>query len=337
VEALLRKDIQWQALLLTASLTPTLLWRRSHPLLMVAIVFSVSAIVPFFNGNVPPTTYTIVFILLLPFSLFRWGSGREVTLGAALILAKLALSAAVGQESVPDSFGGLAVLSAVATGGLALRFRAGARWRELEQVRSRERETLARDLHDTVAHHVSAMAIRAQAGLAVGAQRPEAAMDALRLIEAEASRALAEMRTMVRALRRDEPADFAPGPIAGDLLGLSSEDGTPVSVTITGALESVPAPLGTALFRMARESVTNARRHAKHATRIDIHVEIEDTKAKMRIIDDGQPQNKPSSGYGLRGMRERAQLLGGSFDAGPDAGSGGWRVLVELPLTGSLP
>ncbi|BCJ73657.1 hypothetical protein CS0771_32010 [Catellatospora sp. IY07-71] len=91
--------------------------------------------------------------------------------------------------------------------GLARRYRIHARTREHDQVRLVERAQLARDLHDTVAHHVSAIAIRAQAGLAAAPARPEAATDALRLIEAEASRVLAEMRAMVRVLR-EEPAAY---------------------------------------------------------------------------------------------------------------------------------
>src|SRR6266851_8412303 len=85
-----------------------------------------------------------------------------------------------------------------------------ARGCELDRVQLLERERLARDLHDTVAHHVSAIAIRAQAGLATAASRPDAAAEALRVIEAEASSTLTQMRSMVRVLRRNEPADVAP-------------------------------------------------------------------------------------------------------------------------------
>ena len=95
----------------------------------------------------------------------------------------------------------------------------------LEQVKLLERERLARDLHDTVAHHVSAMAIRAQAGLATMATQPDAAGEALRVIEAEASLALAEMRTMVRVLRRDVPADLAPSPVIADIERLATGPG----------------------------------------------------------------------------------------------------------------
>ena len=85
--------------------------------------------------------------------------------------------------------------------GAAVRYRTNFRHRSLEQVRLRERERLARELHDTVAHHVSAIAVRAQAGQVVATTRPAAAVEALRVIEAEASRTLAEMRAMVGVLR----------------------------------------------------------------------------------------------------------------------------------------
>ncbi|MEI5579442.1 histidine kinase dimerization/phosphoacceptor domain-containing protein, partial [Streptomyces brasiliscabiei] len=83
-----------------------------------------------------------------------------------------------------------------------IRFRVNSRLREKERAKLREREQLARELHDTVAHYVSAIVIRAQAGRALAASRPDAAVDALAVIEEAASRTLAEMRTMVGVLRR---------------------------------------------------------------------------------------------------------------------------------------
>ena len=94
--------------------------------------------------------------------------------------------------------------------GASVRYRTTSRLRELDQVKLREREQLARELHDTVAHHVSAIAIRAQAGRVVAASHPDAAVDALEVIEEEASRTLAEMRSMVGALREDEEPELAP-------------------------------------------------------------------------------------------------------------------------------
>ena len=101
-------------------------------------------------------------------------------------------------------------LSLPAALGAAMRYRTRSRLRESDQVRLREREQLARELHDTVAHHVSAIAIRAQAGRTVAASRPDAAVDALEVIEEAASRTLAELRALVGALRDGEEADLAP-------------------------------------------------------------------------------------------------------------------------------
>jgi signal transduction histidine kinase len=213
------------------------------------------------------------------------------------------------------------------------------RMRELDQVKLLERERLARDLHDTVAHHVSAMAIRAQAGLATSRSQPQAATEALSLIESEASRALAEMRTMVRVLRRNEPAELAPNPRIGDLTQLADQTrpGPPVEVEIAGAVDDLPPSVDAAIYRLAQESVTNARKHARHATRIRVSVTADDTSVRLRVSDDGdtsgtRPAGPP--GHGLIGMIERAQLLGGSCEAGPDP-AGGWTVTAVLPRNGS--
>lgn len=119
-------------------------------------------------------------------------------------------SALVDDATLAEGVGVAAVLGATMALGAALRCRAWARTRELATVALVERERLARDLHDTVAHLVSAIAVRAQAGLATASTNPDAAADALRVIEAEASRTLTEMRD-VGVLRDDEPAALTPG------------------------------------------------------------------------------------------------------------------------------
>ncbi|MFC7480182.1 sensor histidine kinase [Luedemannella flava] len=196
-----------------------------------------------------------------------------------------------------------------------------------------ERARIARDLHDTVAHHVSAIAIRAQAGLAVAPGRPEAATEALRVIEAEASRTLAEMRAMVRALRGDVPAQRSPGPRVEDLRQLAAAPGgPPVDIELIGDLADLPAPVGAAIYRLAQESVTNARRHARHATRIAVRVAADDAEVRLRVTDDGDAGTSRSTapGYGLLGMTERAGLLGGTCEAGPNPDRG-WTVTAVLP------
>ena len=204
-------------------------------------------------------------------------------------------------------------------------------------MRSQERVQLARELHDTVAHHVSAMVIRAQAGRVVAPSDPGAALDALRVIEDEGSRTLAEMRIMVGALRDREDADLAPQNGIADIerLAGSLDDEPRVQVRLTGDLDALSPAVGAATYRIAQESVTNALRHARNATRIDVQVVGEDHAVRLTVHDDGEPVHASSvaPGYGVVGMTERAALLGGTLAAGPRPDHG-WVVDAVLPRAG---
>jgi signal transduction histidine kinase len=271
LEGLLRTNLPDRAVTvpLVLVLIPTLLWRRTRPLPMLAIAFGAGTIVALAIGH-DPDVYTMVFLVLLPFALFRWASGRAMVVGIALILLQSTIAVALGHMGLGDTVGGFVVLTLLFALAMALRYRSAARQRELEQVRLLERERLARDLHDTIAHHVSAMAIRAQAGLATVATNPTAAVDALRLIDAEASRALSEMRTMVRYLRDDQPAaenvrsPVTPNPGIAELANLAAHQhgGPSVDVEIVGEIDSVPHSVASAIYRLAQESGDNAYRRA---------------------------------------------------------------------------
>ncbi|NUT34468.1 MAG: sensor histidine kinase [Hamadaea sp.] len=312
----------------SAVLIPTLLWRRTHPLPMLAIAYGVGAAATALHL---PDVYTSVFVLLLPYAVVRWGSGRAVILGVAMTVGQLVLTIGLGGLTWADAIGGLAVLAAAVGLGLAVRYRAGAKVRELDRARAVERERLARDLHDTVAHHVSAIAVRAQAGLAVAQSRPEAAEQALRVIEAEAKRALAEMRSIVRVLRHEDPQ-----PGIGDLASLADGTGPAVDIQVIGALDTLAPSVQTAVFHLARESVTNARRHARGATRIDVRVRVDGDAVLLTVADDGVAAAAyPDGGFGLVGMAERAGLVGGECRAGPNP-ERGWTVTAVLPRQGAM-
>ncbi|MBM2615242.1 sensor histidine kinase [Actinoplanes sp. LDG1-06] len=314
-------------------LAPAVLWRRTHPLPVVAVAFVACGAIPFVLGYEPKNN-ALAYLLILPFALFRWGSGRDAVIGGLLILTKITVAAVFGHIGYDDMLLGFVAMIAALALATTFRYRARLLERRLDEAKLLERERLARDLHDTVAHHVSAMAIRAQAGIAVAQRRPEAAVEALRLIETEAKNALAEMRTMVRALRH---ADLAPNPGLTDLRALAgaSSSGPPVEVELAGDLDDVPATVGTAIYRLAQESVTNARRHAKEATRIEVRVAADDGYVRLRVSDDGVSAHASgSSGFGLVGMSERAGLLGGTCEAGPAPGRG-WVVTAALPRTGA--
>nr|WP_245765777.1 histidine kinase [Nonomuraea jiangxiensis] len=349
LEGVLRTDLQWRPMSVIFGLVmlPTLLWRRTSPLLTLSIPVVVTGLIQLLTGADPAEMASMAYMLLLLYSLSRWGSGREAVTGLMLISAAVLTAAGSGRLAAGDVVGAFTVVfAAVALGG-TFRYRARARMRELDQVKLLEREQLARDLHDTVAHHVSAMAIRAQAGIATAAANPDnaaaVAVDALRVIEAEASRTLAEMRAMVRVLRRHDPSappELAPNPHLSDLEQLAgrSRVGPSVEVAIEGDLDSVAPSIGAAIYRIAQESVTNARRHARHATRIEVSVAADDTSVRLRVSDDGDSTaGRPvvASGYGLLGMIERAGLLGGTCEAGPNPGRG-WTVTAVLPRTGAL-
>jgi len=343
LEGALRTEVAWRpvAIALAVAVVVLLLWRRTHPLAVVAAAFgsvTVVSVAAFFGADEPVGLDTTACVVLLSYSLFRWGSGREAAIGLAIILVADVVGIASDSPGVADALFGTMFLLFPAVLGASVRFRGAARLREFDQVKLREREQLARELHDTVAHHVSAIAIQAQAGRTVAGTDPGAAMRALEVIEEEASRTLAEMRAMVGALREDEEADLAPQRGVADIerLARDAAHGPRVDVELTGDLDALRPSVGAAMYRLAQESITNSLRHARHATRIDVSVCGEDDCVRLTVRDDGDASSAGhnSSGYGLVGMTERATLLGGSLEAGPDPGRG-WTVSAVLPRVGS--
>ncbi|MFC6286769.1 sensor histidine kinase [Nocardioides sp. GCM10027113] len=355
LEVALRGDLplRWLSLLLGLALLPATLWRRTRPLAAVAVVFGSVLLVEValaVTGRPPLGLVSMVYVLVMPYALARWGTGREVAAGLGIVLAAAGVAMLVDWTGLADAVGGMAVLTTAVVLGAQMRAVSTARRRRIERVRADERVQLARELHDTVAHHVSAMAIQAQAGRALADRDPGSAVEALRVIEEEASRTLDEMRSMVRVLRgpgrrgSPAPAEYAPQPGVADLHGLATSagrgPGPAVAVALSGDLDRLPAALDTALYRMAQEAVTNALRHARGAGRVDVEVLGNATAVELRVRDDGEPapprdRRRPDGlpgvdGFGLTGMAERAALLGGTFAAGPGPDRG-WLVAVRLP------
>ena len=334
VEALFRTDLAHPlpAAIALLAVAPTVLWRRTQPLLTLVI-----AMVPVDLLLPDSALYASLFVVVMVYALFRWGSGRDLMIGSAVMLVSLALTFSRG-GGIDELVGGFALLLAAVLLGVALRSRAASRERLLDSIRTREREHLARDLHDTVAHHVSAIAIRAQAGLAVAAHDPSAARDALGVIESEAAKTLGELRSMVRVLRHGETADLAPSPSLGDIAQLAGTrpGGVVVAVTVEGDDGSIPPPVAAAVFRIAQESVTNALRHARQVTDVTVRVEADEQGVRLSATNDGDIPTSPTPGFGIIGMMERAALLGGTCHAGPAPG-GGWAVTAVLPRVGWAP
>ncbi|MBS2937327.1 sensor histidine kinase [Nocardioides sp. J2M5] len=322
---------RWVALATFLVWLPTLLVRRTHTLVPIT-VFSAMAVVQLAvgvaSGRQPADLTAGVAALMIPFALARWARGRDAVVGIGLFAAVAGIALVTQTTSTGDRVGGLAVVVASVALGAVFRSRAVLQVRELGDVRRDERERLARDLHDTVAHHLTAIAISAQAGLAVADTDPEAAKRALRRIDEEASRTLAETRTVVRALR--EEGDVPERPL-DDLAGLAGAgDGGPAVDVRLDDVDGLSPTTAAALHRIAQEAVSNARRHALDPTRVDVRVVRRGTDVELTVHDDGRGRPPQGAGFGIVGMTERAALLGGTLVAGPATG-GGWTVRAVLP------
>ena len=341
-DAALRDELVWQLVTCAfgVTLSLALLWRRTQPLAAVALGFGALLAVDLASaiaGSSPFYPYAGVLVVVLVFSLFRWGSGRQAAIGVVIVLLEWLVSTGTDFTGLTDAVGGTAVLLLAATLGVSTRYWRIVRSQQLEQVRFHEREMLARDLHDTVAHHVSAITIQAQAGQVLASSRDlPGATQALETIEDEAGRALAEMRSIVGYLRRDEDRgpQSAPRGVADidDLVSTERASGVRIDVERCGELDGLRPAVQAALYRVAQESITNARRHARNVTRVHVRLVGDTETIRLIVSDDGErgPSNPRSRGYGLVGMAERVTLLGGSLEAGPRPDQG-WTVQAVIP------
>jgi len=211
-----------------------------------------------------------------------------------------------------------------------------------------ERTRIARELHDVVAHHVSAIVIRAQAAERLAPGRPEVAVDALGWIADAGKEALTGMRHAVHVLREadghravelaphgDRAVELAPQPTLADLRGIVERlapVGLDVEIALPDPLPAVDPQVELAAVRIAQEGVTNTLRHAE-ARRAVVRVAEEAGHLVVAVDDDGRSGRVPAlsaSGHGLRGMAERAAACGGRLDIAR-SDLGGWSVRATLP------
>ena len=202
-----------------------------------------------------------------------------------------------------------------------------------------ERGRIARELHDIVAHNVSVMVVQAQAGPRL-LDTPERADAAFRAIEASGKGALIELRRLLGVLRTEGPGPaIAPQPglaTIEDLAEHARAAGLPTDVRIEGDPVPLPAGVDLAAYRIVQEALTNAMRHAGRPAQARVAVRYALASLEIEIVDDGRAQlaGGNGAGHGLIGMRERAALYGGTFEAGP-RGQGGYAVRAVLPLNGA--
>jgi signal transduction histidine kinase len=310
-----------------------LLARRRYPRAVLAVVLAAALaaggwfalFVAFFTVVLRGQRVAAIASLVIGYGVSVWNASAEFAL---LLLA------------------GLVTLLSVAELSRALNARAAADRRGRAEATARraseERVAIARDLHDVVAHSISVINVQANTALHLMDRQPERAREALTAIREVSGQALAELGTVLGALR--DPGGTGGGgaplaPVPGvarldELAARARSAGFAVSVAAEGTVRELPAGVDTAAYRIVQEALTNTVRHSagRSASVLlryghdDLVIEVDDDGAGSGAGGD----SAAGSGNGLTGMAERARALGGSLDAGPRPG-GGFRVLAKLP------
>jgi signal transduction histidine kinase len=204
----------------------------------------------------------------------------------------------------------------------------------------RERQRIAREVHDVVAHTLTVTLMHVSAARRALERDPAGAGEALEEAELLGRRSLADIRRTVGLLRaEDEGPDRHALPDATDLPSLISSyeaAGTPVSVRTGGGLDDLPPAVGLTVYRLVQEALSNAAGHAPGAP-VDLRLEVRRHEVRIEVSNPvGRDGAAPrAGGLGLVGMRERVALLGGRLDAG--ARDGTWTVRARLPLDSRAP
>jgi len=204
--------------------------------------------------------------------------------------------------------------------------RASARIAELSAATERVR--LARDIHDSLGHHLTAISIQLEKAAAFTDRDPGVAGQALTDARRSVGRALEDVRASVGTLRS------APVRLVDALTELAGDTG--VTLLVDGAERDTDQPTVAALYRAAQEAITNARRHGR-ADEVTVSVAFSAAETRLVVTDDGHgfDQDEPRTGFGLLGLRERAALLGGTVTVSSSVGEG-TQVVVTVPRTAIL-
>lgn len=345
------QEILWFAVVAIGVIVLPLFARQRFPFGAPVAYWLFATGVSFIQGTlIPQTTSIFVLTMAVAFVLGNAPKVQQARLGLVIVLAGAAIVVNNLPTHTPGQLVFIPLLFGVAWfGGFALRKRgedataAELRAEQAERQReasarvavAEERARIARELHDIVAHAVSVMVL--QTG-AVRHRLPSAfseERDALLEVEETGRKALAEMRHLLGALRRDgEAAELGPQPglsALDELLQEVRHAGLPVTLQVRGEPVQLPGPIDLAAYRIAQEGLTNALKHAR-ASQAAVTVEYTPTEVKVEVHDDGVgPQESDGLGHGLVGTRERVKIYGGELTAGRGA-NGGFVLSARLPL-----
>ncbi|MFI5999707.1 sensor histidine kinase [Streptomyces sp. NPDC051366] len=343
----------WPAYLLTTLGNVPLVWRRRAPVSAIfGMVAAGSVYTLALDGPGQPLPYApligVYTMALLCPARVRITMGVTLT---GLILASVALNTRTARELL---FALFVFAAAYALGRLqytrqaytaAIEARAAELERanriEAEQAAARERDRIAREMHDILSHAVSIMIVQAEAGPVAVRRAPERAEAAFDAIAETGRDAMAQLRTMLGVLRTDgteRAAPRTPQPGIEELPGLLErvrDSGPQVSYERTGAVRALPAALEATVHRVVQEALTNVVKHAG-ASAVSVRLEYGTESLTVTVTDDGRGPGPiaaagvPGGGHGLIGIRERAAAHSGTAECGPGPGGLGFSVRVVL-------
>jgi len=342
---------QWLTVLLVAALLLPLLWRRRAPLVVLCLSMAAGLVNAWAGTSIDLTM--VMLIVLYGLALTRPLEPKLLGWLAALISAPSVVESLRWGTEFSQLWLGVVMTSAVAAlAGIAVRTRRDytrsllARAAQLEVERDQqaqlaavaERTRIAREMHDIIGHNLSVITGLADGGAYASARNPERATQALEAIGTTSRQALTELRRVLGVLHEDHPtADLAPQPTLGDLDTLVDgvrEAGLPVRLTVTGPTAPLSPGRQLTVFRVVQESLTNTLKHAGRGATAKVTLTYGPDTLEVRTTDTGDgSRSAPSGGQGIRGMRERTHLYGGTLEAGSvPPPEGGWRVYLKLPL-----
>jgi signal transduction histidine kinase len=296
-------------------------------------------------GLVEVPAQLVLLIVVCRRAAAAWVAPAAGVLIAAILLRPFAMLA--DDALFLTSFGVIAVGAAIGA-GVYLRSLDSGRLRQVAAVQAEQRAEFARDLHDFIAHHVTGIVVQAQGARLIAAADPQRAITALEQIENAGQETMASMRRMVGLLRSMDTDPGAPvAPLAGmaeigPLVDGFGSNGSPTArLRIDGEVDDLPIEVTSSAYRVVMEALTNVRRHANGATRVDVTLHRTPDCLFIRVADDGRPARAAlprevrRDGFGLIGLTERVRAVGGRIEARPGI-DGGWVVDAALPVTHPL-
>lgn len=274
-------------------------------------------------------------------------SVRKLAVTGSSVVASLVVIAGVGGDSWWEALTAAGYVVMAVMFGELIRSRrllverhaaeAAQLHRDAHRRIAEERLQIARDVHDLLAHTISSMTV--QAGVAADAidRDTDTAKEALASIRHAGRTAMQEMRATVSLLRSvdHDGSTTAPAPRLArvtELVALAREHGIDVDLVLEVPEQPLPDLVELTAYRIVQESLTNILRHAD-ASRAEVAVTCDESSLTVEVHDDGRSATPATPGFGLRGMAERVESIGGRLWHGVDGG--GWTVRADIPLTGS--